>query len=136
MWGYFYFINIIDGARKDGKLYISNLSKTNFTFINNVKIEHNTPVSMNILGLNKHLFDGLVPLFSKFLKKLNKDILTAEFLLPDVLAEMMKNDGVDLISLKSSAKWQGITYKEDKEKLVNFLKEQTETGIYPKKLWK
>jgi len=98
-------------------------------------IEHNTPVSMNILGLNKHLFDGLVPLFSKFLKKLNKDILTAEFLLPDVLAEMMKNDGVDLISLKSSAKWQGITYKEDKEKLVNFLKEQTEKGIYPKNLW-
>ena len=37
--------------------------------------------------------------------------------------------------LNTSAVWHGVTYKEDKEGVVNAIKELTEKGEYPKNLW-
>ena len=38
--------------------------------------------------------------------------------------------------LKSADRWYGVTYKEDKETVVNAIRSMKEEGIYPKNLWK
>jgi hypothetical protein len=37
--------------------------------------------------------------------------------------------------LNSTAKWYGVTYKEDKDTVVSALKHFREQGIYPDSLW-
>ena len=35
----------------------------------------------------------------------------------------------------TTAKWLGITYKEDKEKLIDEIKVLINSGVYPNNLW-
>ena len=51
------------------------------------------------------------------------------------LQELIDEGKATVEVLKTNAVWQGITYKEDKEDLVNGLKELTKKGEYPEKLW-
>ncbi len=37
--------------------------------------------------------------------------------------------------LSSGDKWYGVTYKEDKEKVVDAIRTMTEQGQYPSPLW-
>ena len=37
--------------------------------------------------------------------------------------------------IDTSSKWVGVTYKEDKEEVVNYINNQIENNVYPKKLW-
>ena len=37
--------------------------------------------------------------------------------------------------LSSADKWYGVTYKEDKEKVVDAIRTMTEQGQYPSPLW-
>ena len=37
--------------------------------------------------------------------------------------------------LSSADKWYGVTYKEDKEMVVNAIRTMTEQGQYPSPLW-
>ena len=54
---------------------------------------------------------------------------------PEKIIELIKENKASVEVLKTDAVWQGITYKEDKEALVNGLKELTDKGEYPAKLW-
>jgi hypothetical protein len=38
--------------------------------------------------------------------------------------------------LKTGAKWYGVTYKEDRQTVVDYINKSIEDGIYPKELWK
>ena len=49
---------------------------------------------------------------------------------------MIKEGLVKVRVIPTVAKWQGITYKEDKERLVNDINKLIEEGVYPQKLWK
>ena len=37
--------------------------------------------------------------------------------------------------LRSTDKWYGVTYREDKPVVVNAIAEMTASGLYPDKLW-
>ena len=37
--------------------------------------------------------------------------------------------------MSTTAVWYGMTYKEDMEKLKEYIKELIKEGIYPEKLW-
>ena len=65
----------------------------------------------------------------------NKDNLNDyEMLLPDIIDLEIKN-GKNVDVVKTTSKWMGMTYKEDKELLKNFINSEIEKGVYPKKLW-
>lgn len=98
-------------------------------------IEDDMPVSMNLLALNSSIFPYLNENFPKFLVENKDNLAKCEYLLPDVIAEMVDAGLVDFNSIKTTAKWKGVTYKEDKEDLVNFIQEETDAGVYPEKLW-
>lgn len=115
----------------DGQIYATPL-----TGGDKILLDKDAPVSMNMFALNKHLFPYLNKRFETFLKENQKDIEKCEYLMPTILDEMMSQGLITMKSISTTAIWQGVTYKEDKEKLVNFLKEQTRQGVYPAKLWK
>lgn len=113
----------------DGKVIASPLDGSE-----SFEISKDAPVSMNMFGFTKKLFDHLDEKFITFLDKNINDI-KSEYLIPDVVFELIKENKASVEVLKTTAVWQGITYKEDKEALVNGLKELTIKGEYPSKLW-
>jgi len=98
-------------------------------------VEEDNPVSMNMLGLNSYLFPYLNEQFVNFLKN-NEGSMTAEYLIPNIICEMMNKNIAKLMCLKTTSKWYGITYKEDKQSLVDYIEDQTKKGVYPRSLWK
>lgn len=97
-------------------------------------IKGDTLVSMNFWGLTPDIFKYLETGFIDFLKN-TKDILNDEFYIPTFIDTLIKTNKCDVFVLSSKAKWFGVTYKEDKESVVNSIKKLKQEGIYPEVLW-
>ncbi len=90
-------------------------------------------VSMNMWGLRPDIFPELKVQFDEFLK--TADITKDEFFIPRVVANVI-NKGLHKVRVyNTSAVWYGMTYKEDKQLVVDAIRRMTENGIYPEKLW-
>lgn len=94
-----------------------------------------TLVSMNLFIFTPKIFEYLENGFNKFFKDNESDLSKCEYLIPDVVCELVETKEARVKILPTTARWQGITYKEDKESLVNGLNKLVEDGVYPKKLW-
>ena len=92
-------------------------------------------VSMNMFGFTPHIFDYLEERFPHFLDSHKDDIDTCEFLIPTLVFEEMEKGTARVEVLKTDAVWQGITYKEDKPKVVSELKTLVDNGEYASGLW-
>ncbi len=93
-----------------------------------------TIVSMNFWGCTPVVFDYAEQEFKKFLSK-NKDDAKAEFYLPSIINNGIKENLMKCKVWETTSKWFGVTYKEDKEVVVNTLQQLIEEGIYPEDLW-
>ena len=98
-------------------------------------ITADTLVSMNMLGFNTSIFDYIENNFPKFLDENKDNILKCEYLIPDTVFDAINNDFCRVMLLGTSAKWQGITYKEDKQLVVDEINNLINSGVYPSKLW-
>ena len=98
-------------------------------------ITPDTLVSMNMLGFNPSIFDYINDNFSKFLEDNKDNILKCEYLIPDTVFDAMEKGFCRVKLLSTSAKWQGITYKVDKQLVVDEINNLISSGIYPSKLW-
>ncbi len=97
-------------------------------------VDENSPVSMNFWGFDPSVFEEIRKREPNFLDNL-KNPLKDEYLLPVSVQDLM-NDGVcDVTVLHTGSKWYGVTYKEDKAPVVEFIRSQIDTGVYPEKLW-
>lgn len=103
---------------------------------NSFKVLEDDPVSMNMFAFTKDIFKYLEEGFPLFLDKHKEDIDTCEYLIPSVVFEEIENKIATVEVLKTNAIWQGITYKEDKEKVVKEIKKLVDNNEYPKDLWK
>lgn len=93
-------------------------------------------VSMNMWGFNHSMLEELKDRFTKFLdENLEKNPLKCEYFLPSVVGELLQEKKATVKVLSSKDKWYGVTYKEDKEKVVNAMKELKKFGFYPETLW-
>lgn len=132
----------LDGNYLD-KIIESTVIKENNTIIaspldgsNSFIVDEGTYVSMNMLGFNPSIFPYIENNFCKFLE-INKDnILNCEYLIPDVLSNAINENYAKTEVLPTSAKWEGVTYKEDKENVVNAIQKLIDEGVYPHNLWK
>ena len=94
-----------------------------------------TIASMNFLLFSTSLFKILEDKILEFLEA-NKDNLNdCEFLIPIVLNELLEEKKVKVNVLETNATWYGVTYKEDKEMVVNAINKLIEEGQYNKNLW-
>ncbi len=90
-----------------------------------------TIVSMNMWGFEKGIFDVLDTEFVKFLQEKGTE-MKSEFLLPFVVDDMIKLKGEKVKVLEASDKWYGVTYKEDKQSVVDAIADMCNKGLYKK----
>jgi UTP-glucose-1-phosphate uridylyltransferase len=91
-------------------------------------------VSMNLMGFLPSMFDHLQQQFTAFLD-VNYGNKDAEFFLPSAMNEVIKSGKARVKVLPTMEKWFGVTYREDRDMVMNSLKSLVEQGIYPKSLW-
>ena len=93
-------------------------------------------VSMNMLLFTPTIYPYLDKKFVEFLEKNKADLEKCEFLIPDVLQDAIDENYAKVSVLSTTAKWEGVTYKEDKDGVVNAIRKLIEDGVYPQDLWK
>ncbi len=93
-----------------------------------------TPVSMNLWGFTPWIFEKLEAFVEQFLKSLAPDNIKAEALLPSMIGELIDRGELKVSVLHSSARWFGVTYREDKPAVQEELRKLHEAGVYPKSL--
>jgi len=100
------------------------------------KIEPDATVSMNLFGFSKSFMGELEKQFVSFLENdLLISPMKAEFFLPSVVGELIKEKKANVKVLKSPDHWYGITYQEDKEGVLKAISKMKSEGLYPEKLW-
>ena len=100
-----------------------------------IELDANLPVSMNMWGLTVDFFDVLKTGFSDFLDNVAEEDLKVEYLLPTIIGGLLAEEKLEVKVLKSYDQWFGVTYKEDKETVVNAVRELIEKGAYPSRLF-
>ena len=100
----------------------------------NIHLNGKEPVSMNVWGFTPDLFGYLESMFIQFLNE-EGDALKSEYLIPSVVNNLIQTDKKSVHILHSSAKWFGVTYKEDKSYVMEEIKKLIKDGNYPGKLF-
>ena len=96
----------------------------------------NTIVSMNLWGFTESFLKEAEARFPAFLDKaLAENPLKGEYFLPSVVTQLLEEKKARVKVLRSTDKWYGVTYREDKPVVVNAIAEMTANGLYPDKLW-
>lgn len=99
-------------------------------------VDADSYVSMNMWGLTPEFIDLLEKGFVEFFEKTDAEkILKAEYLLPIYIDELLQKGEVSVKVLDSNDKWFGVTYKEDKDFVVDSFKELIQNGVYEEKLF-
>ena len=92
-------------------------------------------VSMNMWGLTPDFMEVLEKGFEEFLSGLAPEDIKKEYLLPELVDHLIKNESAEVDVLETKATWFGVTYQEDKETVMRAFKNLTEAGIYPQGLY-
>ena len=100
------------------------------------EINADDPVSMNMFCFRDDIFKYLEDHLVEFFEQNKDDLSKCEYLIPDSVFSMMDEGLIRVPVIPTTAKWQGITYKEDLEDLKKYIKEEIEKGTYPEKLYK
>ena len=93
-------------------------------------------VSMNMFGFTPKMFTKLEEGFPEFLDSHKDDLEKCEYLIPTIVFQQIEDGEATVEVLKTDAVWQGITYREDKDKVVSEIKALVDNGEYPKGVWK
>lgn len=93
------------------------------------------PVSMNMWGFTPDFLEELDIRFSQFMKQLDGNEQKAEYMLPVVVDNLIKEQKADVKVLTTEDKWFGVTYKEDREYVVSAFRELVQKGVYPESLY-
>ena len=95
-----------------------------------------TTVSMNLWGFTRSFLDEALARFPAFLDRaLADDPLKAEYFLPGVVEQLIRDGKARVRVLLSQDKWYGVTYRADKPAVVAALADKTRAGLYPDALW-
>lgn len=102
----------------------------------NTMIPLDSIASMNCWGFTPDIFDGLMNRFKKFLETVSDapNPLKAECYLPMSVGELMEEGKCVVKVYASDSEWYGVTYHEDKEKVMLSIQSLKDKGEYPKTL--
>jgi len=100
-----------------------------------IRIDVESPVSMNMWGLQPEFFSVLESGFDEFLQNCGEDYIKAEYLLPTIVGDLLKKEKAEVTVLQSKDKWFGVTYKEDKDAVMASVRGLVDAGVYPEKLF-
>ena len=113
----------------DGKIIASPLNG-NPSF----EVKETDKASMNMNSFYPEFFEYIDVKMDEFLK--TADLEKDEFLIPDVITDAI-NDGTTSVNvINTKAKWVGVTYKEDRDSVIQYIQKLVDNGDYPNDLWK
>ena len=125
------------------KLIESSVERTNNKIIASplsgdepFEITDDTLVSMNMLGFTPNIFKYLEEDLKEFLIKNKEDLTKCECLIPDTVFKLIKSNKISVKVLKTHSKWYGVTYKEDRQMIVDEINNMINNKVYSKNLWK
>jgi choline kinase len=108
---------------ENGKIYyIDNELK--------VPLPADTVVSMNFWGFDPNVFEYIQQWFFKFLQE-NYNNVKAEFFIPIIADKFLKEGKGEIKIIPVSAKWFGVTYKEDAPTVKEDIRKLVDAGEYP-----
>lgn len=99
-----------------------------------VELTADEVVSMNMWGFTPPLFAKLDEYFRAFLDE-KREVPKSEFLIPEVVANLMKDADMQVDVTESDAQWLGVTYSEDKPLVQAGIRNLVDSGVYPESLW-
>jgi choline kinase len=98
------------------------------------EVDGHSNVSMNFWCFHPSVFDFTATLFSVFPKEHFQNI-KAEFFIPIIGEQFIKNEKSVIKVIPTSAQWFGVTYKEDAPDVKASLEALINAGEYPSSLW-
>ncbi len=98
------------------------------------EVAANSPVSMNFWCFSPGVFDYSEKLFHSFVKE-NGHLPKAEFFIPIVGDNFIKEEGCVIKVVPTDAQWFGVTYKEDAPSVHASIQQLIADGEYPESLW-
>ena len=113
----------------DGKIQCDNAEVSKW-------ITSDTMVSMNMWAGYPDFLQYIDEGFTRFLDTLGENPEKKEYLLPNIVAELLEKNLASVKVLNTSDRWIGITYKEDIEPAQEKFHLMIEDCTYPKELWK
>ncbi len=99
-----------------------------------MEVSSTSLVSMNAFGFTRAIYPYLETSWLKFFQE-SKNLEKEEFLIPSILENMIKENKCKIKVLGTTSKWYGITYPEDKERVMNAIKDLVNKKEYNNKLW-
>ncbi|MFG6387730.1 MAG: nucleotidyltransferase [Muribaculaceae bacterium] len=101
---------------------------------NSGRLMAHMPVSMNLWGFTPDYFRYSRREFVRFLNK-HIERAGSEFFIPSVVDKLVKNGEATVDVLSTKSRWFGVTYPEDRDKVVASLAALHNAGEYPDKLF-
>ena len=114
---------------KDGELTACDDEKKQ------VSVNAGQYVSMNMWGLPPRFLELLEGGFAEFLDELGEDAMKKEYLLPKIIDKLLAEQKARVKVLETGDRWFGVTYKEDKQVVVDSIRELIAKGIYKDELF-
>lgn len=99
------------------------------------EVDINSIVSMNMWGFTPEIFKELQTGFPEFLRNIKDGDIKSEYLLPNIVDQLIKENKAQVKVLRTNDKWVGVTYKEDKKVVVDAIGKLIADGVYPKRLF-
>ncbi|NLE19844.1 MAG: NTP transferase domain-containing protein [Clostridiales bacterium] len=101
------------------------------------RLPGDTTVSMNMWGFTPLVVGEIEKRFPVFYRDaMANNPLKAEFYLPNLVGDLLKENAVSVKALRSGDRWFGVTNASDRPLVEKALRELTAQGVYPDGLWK
>lgn len=91
-------------------------------------------VSMNMWGFTPSVFAQLRTRFASFLERHGRED-RSEFFIPFFVDELIEDGLADVRVRPGTARWFGVTYRDDKPTVEQAIRQRIEQGDYPEALW-
>lgn len=92
-------------------------------------------VSMNLWASFPEFINLGEEHFISYLEKNKDNLEKCEYVLPEMIDELIRSDKAEVTIIPTSEKWIGITYKEDLALAQEAFKKMLDDGIYPENIW-
>ena len=122
---------LLDVVETFGIVKEGNHAKAKSADGSDILLDLDSFVSMNMWGFRASMFEELERGFKEFLQKLSPNDISKEYLLPEAVGNLVHSNKAKVKVLKTSDRWFGVTYKEDKASVVASIKKLIDSGAYP-----
>ena len=91
-------------------------------------------VSLNLWGFPPGIFEHLQREMVSFLNQHQQDV-KAEFFIPTVVNTLVSEGRTRVRVLRTPDSWFGVTYREDRPRVIANIRQLIQRGDYPERLW-